>query len=158
MMSLNHWLGAAMVALSIGLSLPRSQPGRRASLSKEPRFALGGYKDVVWCAAFSPDGKLFAVAGWDGMVYVWGTATETTIRELGGPKGGILALAFTPDGKYLLDGSDPGLLQLWEVAEWQELGRVLAHKSQVPAIAFSPDGKLMAPASHDCTVKIWDAP
>src|SRR5271167_417468 len=59
MISLGHWLGAATVALSIG-GVASAQPAgaARASLSQQPRFTLGDYKDVVWCVAFSPDGKL----------------------------------------------------------------------------------------------------
>ena len=110
-----------------------------------------------WCE-FSPDGKFFAVTGWDGVVNVWEIATDTRIQRLGGPGGGILSLAFSPDGKHLLAGTELGLLRVWDVASWREQKTFRPHQGNIRCIAFSPDGKLMATASFDKSVKLMDAP
>jgi WD40 repeat protein len=115
---------------------------------------------VVYIEAvrYSPNGTLIAVAGWDGVVDVWGTTTGSRVRILQGPGGGILALAFTLDSHRLVAGTELGQLQVWDVATASVLNTMSAHDSGIRAIAFSPDGQSMATAGHDWTIKISDSP
>jgi WD40 repeat protein len=123
----------------------------------ERKRNVPGNKHAIEAVRFSPDGKLYATAGWDGIVNVWDSATGAHLNALGGTSGwGILALAFTPDSKYLLAGTEIGALQLWDMTSANVLDTIQAHSGNIRAIAFSPDGKLVATASHDLTVKLWD--
>jgi WD40 repeat protein len=70
--------------------------------------------------AFSPSGKLLAVAARDGTVRLWNLATR---RPVGapipagtGPNDGVSGVAFSPDGNLLATASSDGTVQLWEVS------------------------------------------
>ena len=119
---------------------------------------IPGNKASIEVVRYSPDGTIFAVAGWDWIVDIWDVATGRKLNVLRSPGGGILALGFSPDGKYLLAGTEKGLLRMWDVRTWRVMGTIPAHQGNIRAISFSPDGKLFATASHDWTVKVWKMP
>ena len=79
----------------------------------------------------SPNGTIFAVAGWDGVVNLWGTTTGSRLRVLPGPGGGILSLAFTPDSHRVVAGTELGQLQVWDVASGSVLNTSAAHDGNV---------------------------
>jgi WD40 repeat protein len=107
----------------------------------------------VQCAAFAPDGKLFAIICDDGVARLWDAATGRelhTFDQAGGP-----CLAFAPDGKYLaVPGRAEQRALLIDVATRQVV-RAMAEKPlpenpgfrpPVSGLAFSPDGKTLATA------------
>jgi WD40 repeat protein len=109
--------------------------------------------------AFSPDGKLLAVGGWDEhfarqlrVIEVdTGRAVLTSEAFLGGD------LAFSPDGKLLAATShlDRPTVDIWNVSKGQRVHTIRAHTSWVNGIGFAPDGRLVT-CSWDRTIKFWD--
>ena len=71
------------------------------------------YLGSVEVVRYSPNGTLFAVAGWDGSVQLRGSTTGSLVRTLQGQGGGLLSMAFTPDsnalGRRKRDRRDPSL-------------------------------------------------
>jgi len=64
--------------------------------------------------AFSPDGRLLAVAGDDGVTRLFSVAQ----RELVGicvEEGLVESVAFSPDGHTLVTGGSDGTVYLWRV-------------------------------------------
>jgi RNA polymerase sigma factor (sigma-70 family) len=72
----------------------------------EPRWVVA--------AAFSPDGKILALAGDD--VRLWETATGKEIRRLKGHREWISSVAFSPDGKTLVSASRDNTVLVWDMA------------------------------------------
>jgi len=104
--------------------------------------------------AFSPDGKLLAVATQpvyglppQPIVGLYDTQSGRLLREFPRLKNAIMSLAFSPNGQSLaiasgdLSGSQ---IELWELTAQQPTRLLTDHEKGITSIAFSPDGRLLA--------------
>ena len=119
--------------------------------AKESRFD-GAY----WGSAFSPDGKLLALGGNDGVLEIWDLENLAKIRDLHGHTSHVYCVEFHPDGTRLASGGNDNRIVLWDTANWESVHELRGHGSYVKALCFSPDGTQLASASGDFTVKVWD--
>ncbi len=106
----------------------------------------------------SPDTKLLAAAGNDGIVRLLDTNTGRVLRRLDGPRiAGAIAPVFNPDGSRLAVGSARGNITVWDVASGHRLGRVVARGDGPAYGLFDPtDGTRLFTVGHDGTVARWD--
>lgn len=123
-------------------------------------------------AALSPDGKLVAASGKDGIAIVlYETVTGRTIRELTGHDSELIHLMFTPDSKRLISTADMMVsednkqhddrsLRVWDVETGQQL-----HKFDLGrphgGVAASPDGRVIAAYGYieeekEGYLRFWD--
>ncbi|WJW70306.1 AAA-like domain-containing protein (plasmid) [Candidatus Chlorohelix allophototropha] len=111
-------------------------------------------------AIFSPDSKLVATGGSDGVVRLWDSATGKLVRTLEGHTN-LVGMSgndgFSPDGQRLVTGSYDKTAIIWEVASGKQLVTLQGHADVVTLAAFSPNGKLVVTSSADNTARIWDA-
>ena len=113
------------------------------------------HTSCMWGLALSPDGRLLAAGGSDGIVKLWNTQTWEVVRyfQTSGMK--VQRLAFGPGSRQLAAPCcDYGIVKIWDVAT--SMSRTLEHgNEQVGSVVFSPDGRWIASGGSK-SVKIWD--
>jgi WD40 repeat protein len=120
----------------------------------KPKGTLSGHGAATATAVvYSPDSKLLASAGADGVV-VWELGfwkkSLCTIRT---PEE-VVGATFSPDTRLLLTVGKSGGATFWEPRGGQELGSLKV--GGVTAAAFGPDGKNLALGTKDGVVVLWD--
>jgi RNA polymerase sigma factor (sigma-70 family) len=108
--------------------------------------------------AFSPDGKLVAVATLDKLILcdvTTGKEVRTFPLEVDGPIGPLL-LRFSPDGKRVAVAVECDKVQVLDSVTGKRLQEVGGHHSTIFALAFSPDGKSLALGTCEPMLELWD--
>jgi WD40 repeat protein/mono/diheme cytochrome c family protein len=140
-------LGGAMQAGVVGQALP-DNTGEIDPLEAQSSPANA--------AAFSPDGKLAALASADKTVRIWDVEAGRELRRCIGHTASVWCVAFSPDGTQLLSGSKDATVRLWDVETGRELRRLEGHSDLVTSVAFSPDGRRALSAGLEQEVLLWD--
>jgi WD40 repeat protein len=130
-----------------------------------------GYGSMLFCSAFSPDGKHLATGDKVGKVKVWEVESGKSVAELDAPVmytwdpvqrlhsiGGVRAVAFSPDGKTLAVGGIGKIGNIdhlegkprVELFDWAAGKRLAEHESDrkgiVNRLEFAPDGSWLLAA------------
>ena len=84
--------------------------------SSDKNIHTGGYTQIFSDLAFSPDGKMYAVADL-GPVTLWSIESATPIALL--PSNGFV-ITFSQDGSTLVGGGIDGVVRLWDVGVLNE--------------------------------------
>ncbi len=115
--------------------------GKKKLLDRKPKRGEKDFR-LMYCVAFSPDGKVIAAGDKEGKIRLFDGRTGEPKAVLDDHTAAVHGLAFSPDGKTLASASQDHTIKLWDVA-----GRKLRHtlqKDKLWAVAFSPDGKRLA--------------
>ena len=104
------------------------------------------FSGAVRSVAFSPDGRLFAVAGDSGFAGIYDALTGAPSGPELHHAGAVWKVAFSPDGKLLATGSADASVRLWNVADGSPAGGPIALDAGVSGLKFSPDGNLLLAA------------
>ncbi len=115
-------------------------------------FGLG------FAADFSPDGKLLATGGGNGMVKFWDARTgKPAGRSFIGNPGWVRSVEFDRAGRLLLTAGTDGLLRLWDVKTRSEYGAPLpASEGLENEAAFTPDGTHVVAVDQNGGGIDWD--
>jgi WD40 repeat protein len=115
-----------------------------------------GHADVVWSAAFSPDGRRLVTASADKTARIWDRQTSKAIVTLSGHQGIVYSAAFSPDGRRIVTASGDKTARIWDAETGQSVGTLAGHTDKVLSAAFSPDGALILSSSQDGQSLLWD--
>ena len=151
--TIRTWIDAGAAGPAPGEAVPTPA----ATLQRiEPKTPI---KPQIFDLAYSPDGKLLALAGYQEVRLV-DPVTKQELASLTGHAGTVRALAFSRDGKLLAAaGGLParsGEVLIWDVEHRKLLHTMHGHADCIYGIAFSPDGQSIATASYDKLVKLFD--
>jgi len=135
------------IATPVPLSESAISPDNVEQVTQSQLLESNGVKQIAW----SPDGKLLAIATYH--VYIYDARTLESMYVIDSRQW-VNSIAFSPDGTLLALASHAGV-KLWATAGWGEL-RTLAGSKDTDRVAFSPDGAVLATATGS-TVKLWDA-
>ena len=105
---------------------------------EKPTARIG--KGIVDEIAYSPDGKLLAVAGSLG-IWLYDTGKLSEVGFLEGHKvlhsGSVRSVAFSPDGKSLASGGYDGTIRFWDVMAQNQYGLLEGHQSTVNSVTMT---------------------
>ncbi len=118
---------------------------------------------IIWDAEFSPDGRYWAAAGYDGLAYVYEAQDEpyedapiySRVYGLRSHRGSVTGVAFNPGGAVLASVSLDGMAKLWDMETGLELLTLADQTAPLVGVDFSPDGRYVATAGSDGTISVY---
>jgi WD40 repeat protein len=113
----------------------------------------GGGSERYLAIALSPDGRLAAVAGYQGIT-IWDVSTSQPVRRYA-LAFQALSLAFSPDGRHLLAGYVD--VAVWDTTSWTVSARYSGSATPALGVAAGPDARQVAAIGADGVVAVWDA-
>ncbi|WP_315788213.1 WD40 repeat domain-containing protein [Fischerella sp. JS2] len=117
--------------------------------------SFSGHTSNVLSLATTPDGKILASGGLDG-IRLWDLVKKRPLATLV-HYNNISKITISPDGQTLASGDTQGVVKLWDLNSGQFIRQFSAHTQVVSDLAFTPDGQTLVTASHDGTIKLWNA-
>ncbi|KAI6195558.1 hypothetical protein M3Y99_01900800 [Aphelenchoides fujianensis] len=118
-----------------------------------PIMELTGHLGEIFTARFSPDGSMFASAGFDQRIFLWNVYGECeNFSTLRGHTGAVMDAFFSTDCNYLFSASSDKTVRIWDM----ETGLVRAEVQEphgdrpVLVVSGSDDGTILV---HDLRAK-----
>ena len=125
-----------------------------------PQKQVGRHQGPVLSLVYSPDSKIVASGGMNGMIHLWDAATGEMTRTIDANLNAqpslqdVRLLAFSPNGRYI-SGFGFSQAGIWEVETGKRMPFYESGSLNAP-IAFSPDSRTIAAVSVQGAVRAID--
>jgi WD40 repeat protein len=103
----------------------------------------------------SPDGKIFASGGRNGIVRWWTTEMDTVLLNQAAHRQRVRSVAFSDDNKWFASAGEDGRVVLRSIHDPQATTTLPRVTAKIFAIVFI-DKNLLATAGSDDLIRIWD--
>ncbi|MSU35668.1 MAG: hypothetical protein EXS36_11250 [Pedosphaera sp.] len=104
--------------------------------ANESKILLSVFSEEI---AFSPDGSLLAVGGWDHKIYLIDYPSKRLLCTLIGHQGGVTGLAITPDKTTLVSSGEDKAIRFWNLQTRREVAKLsMGHPAYW--LSLSPSG------------------
>ena len=120
------------------------------------RYPPMRHRDKCHDVQFSPDGRLMALASYDGSVRVRDFATGAVVAELPAHPDIVYSAGFSPDGRLLVTACRDRTVRVWDWRAGRLACPPFEHAKDAVAATFTPDGRWVLSASVDGTARAWD--
>jgi len=118
---------------------------------------LKPHTGMVWCVAWSPDGKYLSSCGQDGQIKLHQADSWREHKKMS-VNGQVWSGAFSPDSKTLFTGGEDGHGRFWDVESGNQIREIeKPHDKTINWVAWSPDGSMTYTAGWDNSLRGWDA-
>lgn len=103
------------------------------------------YDNGISDIAFSPDGTLLALGGFEHTAQIWRVADGTLLHTLEGHSDFVSSISFSPDGTLLATGAIDNTVNIWRVADGSLIRslNIIAAEDYVYELHFSSDGDFL---------------
>jgi WD40 repeat protein len=106
--------------------------------------------------AFSPDGKLFAAANWNGDVLLWTVGSWNSHKTILDNRGSPKSLSFSPDStKLAFSSENSAIIYDFKSAKAATLIARASERDSFISVSFSPSGNSVFVFRND-SVQTWD--
>ena len=113
-----------------------------SEMARKAPSSLGFHKGDAYGSDLSPDRRLLATCGQDG-IRIWNLSTGQEVRELTDHNSDVNGVSFSPNGLWIASASDDRTVRIWSTEDWSCL-HVISHDVEVVNAVFSPDSRLLA--------------
>jgi serine/threonine protein kinase/WD40 repeat protein len=113
-------------------------------------------EQLVERAAFSPDGRLVAVAVDDKTVEVWNVLTGEVVTRPLRHRRAVRHAAFSADSRHLVTATEGGTVRVWDARTGEVLAPSIPHAQPIERVVFSSDGRRILVVHEGKKVTTWD--
>ncbi len=115
------------------------------------------HRGVVFSVSFSPDGRIVATGGRDGLLLIWDSHTGEVLRRFD-DDGSVLSVGFSSEGQTLVAGCGQerrtSSVKFWNVPKGELMQVWTGHADWPLWAAFSPDGVSVGSGSYgECLIR-----
>ncbi|KAG2738087.1 WD40 repeat-like protein [Suillus brevipes Sb2] len=117
---------------------------------------LKGHTGIVWCLAWTKDGKTLISGSFDCSIRTWNTTKWKQTAVLDEHTSPVSAIAISPNDRILASASDDNTARLWNLDNGKPISSPIQHAHYLHCVSFSAGGKQLATGCGDKNAYIWD--